>query len=301
MMKAYRNYYTHGTPALEAAERPSRIKGVYHAIRDSFLARSYGYNLPHRFPWCWWLGALHPGGLDWLRLDAMTLPAPVPGRAKRLLEIGCGAGYLLKRMETLGWDVEGVDFDQACVDAVQQRGIRCRCGDVREQNYPPASFHAVFMGNVVEHVYDPLSLLSFCYQILAPDGRIVIVTPNAASIGHARFGRDWRGLEPPRHLQLFTPQSLQETLKATGFAIESARTTNRGFWYLWGMSARIRQARLAGQESVAHPVRMLSPESLARQGVGRAIQWMAQQRGEELLTVGIKRAPTDGSGRDTAV
>jgi hypothetical protein len=144
------------------------------------------------------------------------------------------------------------------------------------------------MGNVIEHVYDPAGLLVFCHRILAPGGRIVVVTPNARSLGHAYFKQDWRGLEPPRHLQIFTQQSLRKALTESGFAIASARTTNRGFWYLCGMSARLRRARQRGLRHVDPSLKLLSLQSLLRQFLGRFIQLASRQRGEELLTIGEK-------------
>jgi SAM-dependent methyltransferase len=285
VIKAYRNYYTHSPASLERPPTGSGLRAVYHRIRDAYLEFAYGYRTGSDLPaWLGFAGLLHPGGLDWLRLDAMSLPAP--GCANRLLEIGCGNGYLLQRMRTLGWDVEGVDFDAECVESVKRRGIRCRCGDVREQEYAPGTFDAIYMGNVIEHVYRPLELLGFCRQLLSSNGRMVIVTPNASSIGHRWFQGDWRGLEPPRHLQLFTPQSLRTALEKSGFAMESARTTNRGFWYLTGTSFQIRRARRGGLNSAA-PVRLFMVRSLGLQFVGRILDVLMSEKGEELLFVAL--------------
>jgi 2-polyprenyl-3-methyl-5-hydroxy-6-metoxy-1,4-benzoquinol methylase len=285
LIKAYRDYYTHSEDTLKRAKRSSRLKAAYHGLRDTFLESEYGYRSETSIPrWLRFLGFFHPGGFDWLRLDAMTLPAP--GERNRLLEIGCGTGYLLERMRTLGWSVEGIDFDPKCVQAVTERGILCRCGDVREHNYAAATFDAIYMGNVIEHVDRPLELLAFCRQLLAPNGKLILVTPNASSLAHRWFQRDWRGLEPPRHLQLFTPNSLRNALESSGFAIDSARTTNRGFWYLSGMSLQIRRARQSGLKVVAAPVRLLTLRSLALQCVGRVTELLLSQKGEELLVTG---------------
>jgi hypothetical protein len=55
---------------------------------------------------------------------------------------------------------------------------------------------------------------------LKPGGQISIATPNLASKGHEVFGRDWFALDPPRHLVLFTPDSLSKALEASGFHAE---------------------------------------------------------------------------------
>jgi hypothetical protein len=55
---------------------------------------------------------------------------------------------------------------------------------------------------------------------LKPGGQISITTPNFASKGHQIFGRDWFPLDAPRHLALFSPNSLRKALEALGFQTE---------------------------------------------------------------------------------
>src|SRR5690606_4600196 len=71
--------------------------------------------------------------------------------------------------------------------------------------------------HVLEHVYDPSGLLSECYRLLKPGGHLRVVVPNPKSWGHKLFGSRWRGLEPPRHLHLFTPEALRMLSERAGF------------------------------------------------------------------------------------
>jgi hypothetical protein len=70
---------------------------------------------------------------------------------------------------------------------------------------------------VIEHVHDPLALLRSCYHLLRPGAGIYIDTPNIDAIGHRIYGRNWRGLETPRHLVLFGRSSLSRALNQAGF------------------------------------------------------------------------------------
>jgi SAM-dependent methyltransferase len=88
---------------------------------------------------------------------------------------------------------------------------------LEDQHYPDASFDAVTLNHVIEHVPDPIQTLRECARILKKDGRLVILTPNSSSLGHRVFKQDWRGLEPPRHLHLFSMQSMRRTLELAGF------------------------------------------------------------------------------------
>lgn len=76
-------------------------------------------------------------------------------------------------------------------------------GDLLDIGLEAASFDVIVMNHVIEHVYDPVATLVECRRLLAPEGKIIIITPNLKSYGHEIYGEDWRALEPPRHLHLF--------------------------------------------------------------------------------------------------
>src|SRR4030081_510780 len=67
---------------------------------------------------------------------------------------------------------------------------------------------------------------AFCSRE-APSGSL----PNLSSTGHKVFGGDWRGLEPPRHLVLFTATTLISTLFRAGF--DQIRQVSAPFVSLW--------------------------------------------------------------------
>jgi SAM-dependent methyltransferase len=121
-------------------------------------------------------------------------------------------------MRKAGWRVQGTDFDPAVAARVQARyGLHVDVGDLAQFNYPGQSCDAIAMSQVIEHVRDPIGLLQECFRLLRPDGRLVLSTPNALGMAHRRFGRHWRGLEPPRHLHIFTPAALQRCARQSGF------------------------------------------------------------------------------------
>ena len=105
-------------------------------------------------------------------------------------------------------------------------------GSLPKVSYPDASFAAVTMSHSLEHLHDPVAGLREIRRILQPGGTVWIDTPNLNSTGHKVFGADWRGLEPPRHLVLFTATALNSTLLRAGFdQIRQVRATFVSQWY----------------------------------------------------------------------
>jgi SAM-dependent methyltransferase len=92
-----------------------------------------------------------------------------------------------------------------------------RCAGVEDLVDEPGGYDVITLSHVIEHVHDPSALLRAIYRMLRPGGLLWLETPNLDSLGHARFGRNWRGLEPPRHLLLFSVDSLKFALAQAGF------------------------------------------------------------------------------------
>jgi 2-polyprenyl-3-methyl-5-hydroxy-6-metoxy-1,4-benzoquinol methylase len=209
LWKAYATYHTH-------TRRPGHRLG--RAI----------FSLVHR---CLRLGLLPlwmASGLkreaDYLRF--MTLADEPAGR---LLDVGCGGGRFLNRMKRRGWQVEGTDFDEQAAKKVTARyGIRTYVGDLAQCELPADSFDVITMSQAIEHLYDPKGTLRECLRVLKPGGLLVMTTPNALSRGAAEFGAFWRGWEAPRHLHLFTVESLRRLTESAGFDVAEARTYSTG-------------------------------------------------------------------------
>ncbi len=210
--KAYANYYTHsdsdvGSSFLQAVKE--KAKRGYRAAKFAFEADQT--TTRDRLLGCL-IGLLLPGR-EYLDFGFAQLADLEKGK---LLEIGCGNGNYLALMSRWGWATEGLDFDQAAVSKARQKGLNVIRGDLEFQRYPDCCFDVVFSSHVIEHVTDPAALVAESLRVLKPGGRCIVVTPNVLSWSHRLFGRHWRGLEPPRHLHLFTPQSLRNLAASCG-------------------------------------------------------------------------------------
>jgi 2-polyprenyl-3-methyl-5-hydroxy-6-metoxy-1,4-benzoquinol methylase len=221
IMHAYASYHTHDDD-LPAADHASNRVGWYHQLRERvWEALSQGDKQKSRMPWA----ASLPLVREQLRFDRAFL-APRPSGA-RLLDVGCGCGELAARLSRLGWDARGIDPDPHAVDQAQSMGRPVALAGVESLADMTDTFDAITLFHVIEHVFEPMKVLRNLARLLNPGGQLVVVTPNAGSLCSRFFGRHWRGLEPPRHLQLFTRRSLDEALGEVGFKNRTIKTSPR--------------------------------------------------------------------------
>jgi SAM-dependent methyltransferase len=223
----------HSPPSCSPSNHPYK-----QLFEDGFLAERLGYEEIR--PSAFWSRAARilccvPSIADGAALSVRLLGATNRGR---LLDVGCGTGTFLGRMYRLGWDVVGIDPDATAIEyAKKVYGIPVVCGTLATAGIEPESVDAITLHHVIEHVHDPIKFLKECVDRLRPGGVIVLVTPNIGSMAHRIFRSRWRGLEPPRHFNLFSSKSLRGCLSAAGFPVADVRTTARAaremYWVSW--------------------------------------------------------------------
>ncbi len=267
---AYQNYYTHSADSSAAAPVPSQRS----RIKEALVRRRFGYPEPRNIGFALFdvaLRALLPGTIEAAYYQHLYVPWQPGGR---LLEIGCGAGNQLLVLRQAGWQVAGVDFDPEAVATARRRGLEVHLGDVRSLKLDHESFDAIVMGHVVEHTYDPIEVLKECRRLLSPNGVIIAVTPNADALGHRLYKDAWRGLEPPRHLVVFTPRALRLAFRMAGFQPKETRYSARDSTNMLNLSASIR-AIISGRRANLRLSKLVT--GLERVGAWIGISWAEEQ------------------------
>lgn len=229
--KLYSTYYTH-IPGNAPSRRRNSLRKT---INRSILATAYGYDN---------ISINNVGKTSSQLLSSIGILRDVVGRKimwlsasrrGRLLDVGCGNGQFLSRMRNMGWDVVGVEPNLKAARVGRKRfGLKIFQTTLGEANLPSAQFDAVTMNNVIEHVQDPISSIKECRRVLRKGGQFVMITPNINSIGHRLFKKSWRGLEVPRHFQLFSPWTLRICNELAKMKVQSIKTiavAARDIWY----------------------------------------------------------------------
>ncbi|MBN2408840.1 MAG: class I SAM-dependent methyltransferase, partial [Candidatus Aminicenantes bacterium] len=150
------------------------------------------------------------------------------------------------------------------------------------------SFQAIVMNHVIEHVPDPSGVLRKCRRLLAPGGRMVIVTPNPAGLGHRLFKKSWANLDPPRHPHLFSPKALRAAAEEAGFEsiLGASKTRYHFIRWTWTASLGIRRwGRFDGRK----PARPLPRGGLLFYLIEEALRPFWRNVGEEYLLLAVKK------------
>ena len=221
---AYDNYYTHD----DVIVSEGAVQGMYARVKAGYMLARYGYReLDETIR-----GNIYLGMLAWIfparRQRFEFAFRELRGIAKgRILELGCGAGGLLRLLDTWGWRPEGIDVDARAVENAVSKKLTAYVGDIFSRRYPDNSFDAIVSSHVLEHLFHPKDVLAECRRILRPGGRLIIATPNSRALGYLVFGKSWLALDPPRHLHIFSPQAIKQLMRDAGFSSIRVRTSVR--------------------------------------------------------------------------
>ena len=235
---AYRNYFTH---AISNEPRPSPRQPFARVFANGYRNWRFSTKDQPSSRLGVLVKALQPGRRAQIDAEMRNLPPAWQGAT--LLDIGCGNGQFLVRARDMGWQVLGVDPDPEAVKIARSRGLDVRVGGVDVLSAEQGQFDRITMSHVIEHVHDPITLLRACHGLLREGGQIWIDTPNLGSLGHSIYAENWRDLDPPRHLVLFTYSSLRWALSEAGFENVEDEPHRRVCAEVFGASEAIAQGR----------------------------------------------------------
>lgn len=138
------------------------------------------------------------------------------GQAGKLLDIGCSNGAFIESAIHYGWEAEGVELRPSSADFAKNRGHKVHMRPLEDLHLISASFHAVSMWQVLEHIPHPESLLKECHRILKVNGVLAVTTPNIG-IGWKLLKSDWPAVDPSCHCHLFRVNTIEKLMASCGF------------------------------------------------------------------------------------
>lgn len=142
---------------------------------------------------------------------------------RRLLDVGCGLGEVVRVALADGWDPWGVDLSETAIGVCRANGLPCTVTDffaIRDER-----FDVIVMSEIIEHVPHPMDWLSHAASLLKPDGIIYLTTPNFDALGRRVLKQEWAVIGRG-HIAYFTPKTLSCIAEASGLAVEHLHTRN---------------------------------------------------------------------------
>lgn len=162
---------------------------------------------------------------DSARREGTFRHIPLP-TGKRLLDIGCGAGFFLRVAQKLGASVEGIEPSVFGAEQTRKNGIKVFNGTL--EDYVAAGkgekFDIITANHVIEHVPSPVETLTIMKTLLAPGGYIWIAVPNANYQISRKLRGYWHSTDLPYHLMQFSPESITKAGQMAGLKVRSQKT-----------------------------------------------------------------------------
>lgn len=147
----------------------------------------------------------------------------------RILDIGCAEGRLLNSFLEYECECYGVEHPSYPKKRfLNPDKIKYLVGDLESLDLKKRSFDIIILWHVLEHMDNPDAVISRVYDLLAPNGILILAVPNFSSIEAKAFKHFWFHLDVPWHKYHFTKKSLHyligknhfEEIKSTTFCIE---------------------------------------------------------------------------------
>jgi len=141
-------------------------------------------------------------------------------------EIGCGMGYFLEFARRNGYTVSGIEYAELGVKTCQTKfGLTVQRGSFEDLPIQPDRYDVMFMGDVLEHLVQPLDMLRKVHSMLRPTGVFAAEVPSMFNSLTGRWAiagmrvlktRKKIGM-PPYHVNEFTPKTLRSMIERAGF------------------------------------------------------------------------------------
>jgi SAM-dependent methyltransferase len=236
----------------------------------------------------------------WRARNAALAPHKQSGA---LLDLGCSSGSFLQSVRGNGWDLYGIEMStKSAKRAEAETGAKVFVGDILEAQFSPESFDVITCFDVLEHLYAPRRVMAKVGEWLKPDGIFYILVPNIDSAEAHVFGTYWHGLELPRHLFHYSPESLKFLAQSAGLrevSLETRRNPAVGtsLRYVWDDvfgALGIHPTPVAYRAEASLPWR--AARKLVRMTVLRTLLAMAPLAGSGESIHAIFRKDTTGSG-----
>lgn len=136
---------------------------------------------------------------------------------------------MVKEAIAAGYDAEGIEPSRWLAEQARARGANVKTGVLPHADVQ-GPFDLIALIDVIEHVKNPVETLSEINSLLAPNGYLLLVTPDVDSVAARLMGSKWWHLRIA-HIGYFNSRTLDLACRSAGFKVVHR---SRPWWYFSG-------------------------------------------------------------------
>lgn len=232
------SYYAKGYYSFHADRIPAWRRWLYRTRTSVTLG---GGSLAGR-----WLGHVKkPYYTYWLEKTRLQ-------KGQRVLDVGSGAGNLIRILQCAGLECTGID-PYMPGNVRTPEGVELRRADLMDE---AKTYHAILFNHSFEHVSNPREMLQKAAALLEPGGCVVVRIPLSDSFAFFHYGADWFQWDAPRHQNLFTRASFRHLAGQCGLRVEES-IDDSGRIQFWASEQYRQNIFHNSKESYAHNDRQM--------------------------------------------
>ncbi len=159
-----------------------------------------------------------------------------------ILDYGCGTGIFIESAKRKGWNVLGIEPNEAArshTSPKMQPFVYSDIRDIKLKKY----FHIITLWHVLEHISDLQDAIKKLKKLLHQDGKIIIAVPNTASWDAQYYKEYWAGYDVPRHMYHFTPTSMNNLLAQYKLKIDATYPMTLDAYYVSLLSEKYKYGK----------------------------------------------------------
>lgn len=170
------------------------------------------------------------GNKDWWHQgDLRSVRRTDVSRSAAILDLGCGAGRLLRSLAGAGYsNLTGAD--PYIADDIRAEGYTVL---KREYDALDGQYDLVMMHHSLEHMADQKGVAARMFELTRPGGRMLIRIPTIDCDAFEKYSGDWVQIDPPRHFFLHSRQSIRLLVERAGFKLVELYDDSHAYQF-WG-------------------------------------------------------------------
>jgi len=153
----------------------------------------------------------------------------LPRGKLKVLDLGCGDGYLSCKIAERGFNVTSVDLSQNRLDKfkaqAEKLNIKQVLGDITKIEFPSESFDVIVCSEVIEHLPNFKAVLAEACRLLKKGRYFIVTVPNNEKLKIISCPHCLKHFYRDDHVNSFNKQSLSGYLLEAGFRIDNTTVT----------------------------------------------------------------------------